>query len=206
MTITYILFGVHFIRSTMRYRKKGGYGLSARNLEQLATINDKRVLKVLLSVPFYRSNKTISLQREEQLKHWLPLLTSEDTAFLSKPQKNILAHGLRTLRNDLVYEVFRVLEHIGDADQLPFLRKWRHNQYDMREKPELERAYTSCVSAIEARAALSLPSTQLLRPSFPTDGADTYLRPVTHKPDEDVDTLLRAELGEKKSKLLSSMT
>ncbi|MBC7527617.1 MAG: hypothetical protein H7308_08705 [Chthonomonadaceae bacterium] len=196
IAIIFIL-GAHFIFSSWMCRKKNGNGLDERDLEQLATINDKRVLKVLLSITFVRSNKTLSLQCEKLLKYWLPLLTSEDTDFLNKQQKNILASGLRTFRDDLTWEVLRVLELIGDGNQSSFLKKWRHNQHDMREKPELERAYTSCVSAIEARAALSLPSTQLLRPSSPTDGADTYLRPVTHKPDEDADTLLRAELGEK---------
>jgi len=194
MTIITYASALIFLIYALSRTWKGMYGLNECDFAQLSSINDRRVLRVLLDIPLFPSNKTISLQREELLKHWLPLLTSEEAHLLSKRQKQRLAEGIHMFEENVTREIFRVMEHIGDADQLPFLKKWRHHQYDMREKPGLERAYTSCLAAIEARAASTRSESQLLRPSSPTDGADTYLRPVTQKIDENAETLLRSDL------------
>ena len=54
-----------------------------------------------------------------------------------------------------------------------------------------------CITAIKDRQDTNPINSQLLRPSS-DEKADTYLRPIEQKPDEDADSLLRAETGEKK--------
>ena len=183
--------------STVMRGRKGAYGLNEQDLTQLSAINDKRVLKVLLEVSFSLPNKPIALRRKELLKHWLPSLTSEDAYLLSKRQKQHLASGIHIFKDDVTREILRALKHIGDADQLSSLRGWKLKQAGMRLEPETIAAYTSCIAAIKAREDIGRSDSQLLRPSFPDERADTYLRPVEQKLDEDADTLLRAEIGDK---------
>ena len=185
---------IAFILFTLTRRRKGVYGLNEQDYKQLATINDKRVLKVLLDVPFDHANKSIASQREGLLKHWLPSLHSEHTDFLSKRQKQHLTGGIHIFEEDVTQEIFRILEQIGDKNQIASLKYWKTNTFGKGVKPETLAAYKSCLAAIEARTASSRSDSQLLRPSFPTDGADTYLRPVTQKIDENSETLLRSDL------------
>ena len=185
---------VSFALSRVMQRRKGAYGLNEQDLEQLATIHDKRVLKVLLDVPFDLANKPIALRRGELLKHWLPSLTSGDADFLSKRQRQRLTSGIHMFKEDVTQKIFSALEQIGDADQLPSLKGWKYKQAGMRVKPETLAAYKSCLAAIEARVASTRSDAQLLRPSSSTDGADIYLRPVTQKIDENAETLLRSDL------------
>ena len=56
---------------------------------------------------------------------------------------------------------------------------------------------TDCIAVIKAREGASGSDSQLLRPSSSDEKADTYLRPIEQKPDEDAATLLRAEFGGK---------
>ncbi|MBC7526130.1 MAG: hypothetical protein H7308_01125 [Chthonomonadaceae bacterium] len=95
---------------------------------------------------------------------------------------------------EFMFTVFSALEQIGDSSTIHALKDWRATNRRKYAKPEVKKAYTFCLAAIEARAALSRSDSQLLRPSSPTDGADTYLRPVTQKIDENAETLLRADL------------
>ena len=189
---------VSFVMGTITFdhlrTTKGVYGFNERDLAQLSAINDKRVLKVLLGVPFITANKNISSLRDDLLKHWLPLLTDRDTHLYNETEKGNLTVLLQSSKDEQALLIFRALELIGDADQLSYIKLWRLRQSGMRAKPKTLVAYKSCLAAIEARAALSRSDSQLLRPSFSNDKADTYLRPVTQKIDEKADTLLRADL------------
>ena len=174
---------------------KGVYGFNERDLAQLSAINDERVLGTLLSVPLSTMKVESAILRDDLLKRWLPLLTDRDTYVYSKTQKGNLVALLQSSKDEQALLIFRALELIGDRSQLFSLNLWKTNSFGKNAKPEVKKAYTSCLAAIEARAASSHSDSQLLRPSFPTDGADTYLRPVTQKVDENADTLLRAEIG-----------
>ena len=194
MTIITYASALIFLIYALSRTWKGMYGLNECDFAQLSSINDRRVLRVLLDIPLFPSNKTISLQREELLKHWLPLLTSEEAHLLSKRQKQRLAEGIHMFEEDVTREIFSTLEQIGDTDHLFSLKLWNRKQAGKRVKPETLAAYKSCFAAIEARAASTRSDAQLLRPSSPTDGADTYLRPVTQEIDENAETLLRSDL------------
>ena len=177
--------------------KKGVYTLDKQDAEYLASLRDRRVLGIFLDYLRTSSYRKFLSQDKKLLLALLSPITSADSLLLTKYQKKMLVEILQTTDGETRLAILKTLQEIGDADQLSSLRVWKFNQLGLVLSSDLKAAYKSCVSAIEARAAASRSDSQLLRPSSPNDGADTYLRPVTHKPDEDADTLLRAETGEK---------
>ena len=175
--------------------KKGAYTLDKQDVEYLISLKDKRVIGIFLDYLLLNSIKKSSSPDKQLLLALLPLITLEDSHLLTRSQKKRLVDILQTADNETRLEILKTLQKIGDADQLNSLRVWKFNQVGFGLNFEMKAAYKSCVTAIEARAASTRSDSQLLRPSFPTDGADTYLRPVTQKIDENADTLLRAEIG-----------
>ena len=185
----YICIIYHFCQ-----RKKGFYGLAGQAIERLAHSKDKRVIGVLLDSLVHFNNYNPPVQRKYPLQPLLPLLNADNVSLLTKEQKTTLTSLLNNSEEEFMFTVFSALEQIGDTDQLPSLKGWKRLQTGMCVKPETLAAYKSCLAAIEARAASSRSNSQLLRPSFPTKGANTYLRPVTQKMDENAETLLRSDL------------
>jgi len=178
--------------------KRGIYGLDDRDFKTLALVEDKRVLKVLLDTPQFLVKKKDS-RGEDLLRKWLPLLTTDDIYLLDKKQKRRLIASLYHNKPGLRTAILGALAQIGERDQLNALKRWKTNQIGLKMKPEVQGAYETCIATIEARLTESLLDTQLLRPSSPFAQPDTLLRPVTHKQDEDADTLLRAEIVDEMS-------
>ena len=179
-------------------RKRGDYGLDEDDFETLALVEDKRVLRILLDAPqiiVHRKNSP----GEDLLRKWLPLLTTDDIYLLDKKQKRRLIASLYHNKPGLRTAILGALAQIGERDQLNALKRWKTNQIGLKMKPEVQGAYETCIATIEARLTESLLDTQLLRPSSPFAQTDTLLRPVSHKQDEDADTLLRAEVVDEMS-------
>lgn len=166
-------------------------------VEHYLASNDIRALGALLDFygdsPFWK----LSAQHKEILKNLLSGLKPEEGQLLSRKQKKYLVHLLYCDEKNLALAIFRALEQVGNEDQLALLKRRNSYQSVFGAEQEVRDAYRSCVAAIEARAALGRSGSQLLRPSSSLERADTYLRPVTQKVDEDADTLLRAEMGTK---------
>ena len=178
-----------------RMNKKGVYSLDKQDVEYLISLKDKRVLGIFLDYLQVGYERKMLSPDKQLLLALLPLITPEDSQRLTRYQKRLLVNILQTADGETRLAILKTLQEVGDGDQLNSLRVWKFNQVGFGLNFEMKAAYKSCVTAIEARAASTRSDSQLLRPSFPTDGADTYLRPVTQKIDENADTLLRAEIG-----------
>ena len=186
------IFGIRLLKANW---KKAGYEIDESEIECLNSIEDKRVLGVLLDFNFSYLSKERGEKVKSLLAKRLRSLTLEDGNLLTQKQKRRLVSLVYTSKDDLIIAIFGYLEQIGDTNQLSSLKLWRQNRLSIRVKPEVLAAYKSCVAAIEARAAATRTDAQLLRPSSSLDSAETLLRPHTHKADEDAETLLRAGHG-----------
>ncbi|MBC7526020.1 MAG: hypothetical protein H7308_00545 [Chthonomonadaceae bacterium] len=107
-------------------------------------------------------------------------------------------NSIRPNGKGITFVALKALHQFGDLSTLGALKRWKFNQLALPLNPAVRIGLDDCIAAIEARIAANQSDSQLLRPAAPTDKADTYLRPVTHKPDENAETLLRAEVGEKR--------
>ncbi len=168
--------------------------LSENEIGCLFAIREKHVIGTLVDFAFTYGTAQLSPNQNALLENRLLSITEDDIDLLSQQQKSALVRLVDTGNKRLNLASLGALKQIGERQQLHALKKWRLNQVIFDVEPEIKQAYNDCITAIEARAASSHSDSQLLRPSFPTDEADTYLRPVTQKIDEDADTLLRTEI------------
>ncbi len=165
-------FGFLFLHSL-----KGGYGLNFQDLSFLRSLDDKRVLFVVLEVRFEQLNKKCSTLRNDLMRRWLPLLTLEDLQSLTPLQKKQLVYLLQYASSDVKLAILRTLGQAGDRGQILPLKLWQRRLLGWPPKPEVKAAYQSCVAAIEARLAAGRTDAQLLRPSSSSEGNDHLLRP-----------------------------
>ena len=196
----FILMADPFLRALYKVsrEKRGDHGLSENEIETLFSIKDKRVIGTLLDFDKTSDAGKYSLQRKDALRELLPLLTSEETWLLNREQQKALVRLVQVNGEGLTFVVLEALSKIGDGTTRQALKRWKISPHIMPIDPDARNAVNDCIAAIEARLAASQSDSQLLRPAFSTGGADTYLRPVTHKPDENAETLLHAEIGEKR--------
>ena len=177
---------------------KGIYGFDEREMERIALTDDKRVIGAVLDLSGHTPSRSYSPQRIALMQNLLSRLTPEDAHLLSRKQKIILVNSIRPNGKGITFVALKALHQFGDLSTLGALKRWKFNQLALPLNPKVRIGLDDCIAAIEARLATNQSDSQLLRPAAPTDKADTYLRPVTHKPDENAETLLRAEVGEKR--------
>jgi len=178
--------------------RKGIYGFDEREIEHIALTDDKRIIGTVLNLSGHTPSWNYSPQRVALMQELLSRLTPEDAHLLSRKQKIILVNSIRPNGKGITFVALKALHQFGDLSTLGALKRWKFNQLALPLNPAVRIGLDDCIAAIEARIAANQSDSQLLRPAAPTDKADTYLRPVTYKPDENAETLLRAEVGEKR--------
>ena len=180
----------------LRYGKKRIH-CSGRDFERLEAFCDRRTINAAFDISLDDPKGKYAARWNDLMHNLLSQLTPSDSYLLSKDRKATLLNLVRSDGKGETLFALTVLSQVGDAGTLQALKRWKINHRLAKINLEVQKAMTDCIAAIKAREDTTPADSQLLRPSFLSDGAATYLRPVTHKVDEDADTLLRAETGEK---------
>ena len=189
----FVLDGV-FLPFLVYRDRKGIYGFNAREIEQIAACPYQGILGMVIDQSRMVRRFAYSPSRIKLLKRLLSRISPETPPHLTSKQVRQLMSLISPLGAGATFEILQALAIIGDASTLTAFKRWRMSETIVAMNPKVTAAYKSCLAAIEARAASTRSESQLLRPSSSTDGADTYLRPVTQKIDENAETLLRSDL------------
>ena len=198
MILPSLVLEVSLLMCLMSREKRGIYGFNEREVEQIALIEGKRVIGAVLSLSGHAPSRNCSPQRIALMQNLLSRLTPEDAYLLTRQQKICLVNSVRPNGTGITFVALKTLHQFGDFSTLGALKKWKYNHFSLHVNPAVQEGLNNCIAAIEARIALNRSDSQLLRPASPLAQAETYLRPVTYKPNENAETLLRAEVGEKR--------
>ena len=170
---------------------------SGEDFERLEALCDKRTINAVFDMSLDDPKGKYATRHNDLMHNLLVQLTSNDRSLLSKDRKLFLLHGVRPDRKGDTLFALSVLSRVGDASTLRSLKRWKINHRIAKVGLKVQQAMEDCITAIKAREGASGSDSQLLRPSSSDEKADTYLRPIEQKPDEDAATLLRAEFGGK---------
>ena len=170
---------------------------SSQDFERLEAFCDKRTINAVFDMSLDDPKGKYATRHNDLMHNLLAQLTSNDRSLLSKDRKLFLLHGVRPDRKGDTLFALSVLSQVGDASTLRSLKRWKINHRIAKVGLKVQQAMEDCITAIKAREDSSRSDSQLLRPSSSDEKADTYLRPIEQKPDEDAATLLRAEFGGK---------
>jgi len=134
-------------------------------------------------------------QREELKTALLRLLSRiqpDDTIDLVRMERLFLVHALRSSDPEVVVALLRLLEQIGNSQDLAHVRKLESGLWLARTDPAVRDAAHACRVAIEARLADNAITGTLLRASEPTIAAETLVRPAIATLTTEPTQLLRA--------------
>ena len=131
------------------------------------------------------------------LKKLLPLLTPSESQMLTPDQKEKIFYCHYSKDKDLVMKAITALNNVGDKNTLQLLKKSSRRGFTSGRGHEISQALEDCIVHLEQHLSSKEIESQLLRPAPSSAQSDLLLRPAIQKPDEDTNTLLRAEIGEK---------
>lgn len=130
----------------------------------------------------------------------LPQIEAEDTILFSPAQRKILRSLLRNVQSEVVLGALKALGKIGDAADLPMIRKLAQGGWRAAVDPQLVPAAEAAAAQIEVRLSEQNQTETLLRSAARPQGEPMQLlRPVAPQPNQtDTQQLLRAENADTK--------
>jgi len=169
-------------------------GLLTKELsDRIVSQSDKRSLGGLLSVynlsQFSPGRKAIT----RKLTEILPSVEPLDTKRLSLPHWNIIRRILRSKDVVLVMATLEGARAFGDQRLLGAVSQLSQGKYAAKNNPEIRERAKHCLSFLRTRKHGRTPDDELLRPSPLVEPPQTLLRPLSGKPQESPETLLRAD-------------
>ena len=176
---------------------KGAYRLHADEMERLSKRSEVRFIGTILDSTDNVLLKDFNSHEAILLKKLLPLLTPSESHTLSPNQKEKLSYCLYSRDKDLKLKAITALKNVGDRNTLQFLKRSSWSNFLSGRDREISQALEDCIVHLEQHLSSKEIESQLLRPAPSSAQSDLLLRPATQKPDEDTNTLLLAEIGEK---------
>ena len=161
--------------------------------DKIVSQSDKRSLEILLHVygmsQFSPGRKAIT----QKLTEIFPLLNPSDTKRLSLPVWNIVRRILRSKDVELVIATLEGARVFGDQRLVGAVSQLAQGKHAAKNNPEVRELAKQCLSFLRTRKQGRTPDDELLRPSPLVEPPQTLLRPLSTKPSESPETLLRAD-------------
>lgn len=175
--------------------------------DKIVLQSDKRALRGLLRV---YNMSLLSPARKAIIRKLIeifPLVEPSDAKKMTYPLYwNIIRQILRSKDVALVMATLEGARTFGDQRLSGAVSQLAQGKYAAKNNPEVRERAKQCLSFLRTRKQGRTPDDELLRPSPLVEPPQTLLRPLSSKPNESPETLLRADTSRAKEDVSNTLS